>query len=112
MCFWFVCLFKQKTAYERRISDWSSDVCSSDRVAIQTALNLTSPIIPKSLIGFTTRQSVILEFAPTFVSIIMAGKVGSYITSSIGTMRVTEQIDALEIGRASCRDSVCQYVKI
>lgn len=66
-------------------------------VAIQTALNLTNPIIPRNLIGFTTRQSVILEFAPTFVSIIMAGKVGSYITSSIGTMRVTEQIDALEV---------------
>ena len=48
-------------------------------------------------IGFATRQSVILEFAPTFMSIIMAGKVGSYITSSIGTMRVTEQIDALEV---------------
>ncbi|MEX0312611.1 MAG: MlaE family ABC transporter permease, partial [Allomuricauda sp.] len=43
------------------------------------------------------RQSVILEFAPTFTSIIMAGKVGSYITSSIGTMKVTEQIDALEV---------------
>lgn len=66
-------------------------------VAIQTALNLNNPIIPKSLIGFTTRQSVILEFAPTFVSIIMAGKVGSFITSSIGSMRVTEQIDALEV---------------
>ncbi len=66
-------------------------------VAIQTALNLTSPLLPKSLIGFATRQSVILEFAPTFTSIIMAGKVGSYITSSIGTMRVTEQIDALEV---------------
>ncbi len=66
-------------------------------VTIQTALNLTSPLIPKSLIGFATRQSIILEFAPTFVSIIMAGKVGSYITSSIGTMRVTEQIDALEV---------------
>ena len=49
------------------------------------------------MIGFATRQSVILEFAPTFMSIIMAGKVGSYITSSIGTMRVTEQIDALEV---------------
>jgi phospholipid/cholesterol/gamma-HCH transport system permease protein len=49
------------------------------------------------LIGFATRQSVILEFAPTFISIIMAGKVGSFITSSIGTMRVTEQIDALEV---------------
>ncbi len=66
-------------------------------VAIQTALNLTNELIPKNLIGFATRQSIILEFAPTFVSIIMAGKVGSYITSSIGTMRVTEQIDALEV---------------
>nr|WP_321410812.1 ABC transporter permease [uncultured Allomuricauda sp.] len=66
-------------------------------VTIQTALNLTNPLLPKSLIGFAARQSVILEFAPTFTSIIMAGKVGSYITSSIGTMRVTEQIDALEV---------------
>ena len=66
-------------------------------VTIQTAINLTNPIIPKNLIGFTARQSIILEFSPTFVSIIMAGKVGSYITSSIGTMRVTEQIDALEV---------------
>jgi len=66
-------------------------------ISIQTALNLDNPFISKSLIGFATRQSVILEFAPTFMSIIMAGKVGSYITSSIGTMRVTEQIDALEV---------------
>lgn len=66
-------------------------------VTIQTALNMTSPLIPKTLVGFATRQSVILEFAPTFISIIMAGKVGSFITSSIGTMRVTEQIDALEV---------------
>ena len=66
-------------------------------VAIQTALNLTNPLIPKYLIGFATRQSVILEFAPTFISIIMAGKMGSFITSSIGTMRVTEQIDASEV---------------
>ncbi len=66
-------------------------------VAIQTALNLTDPLIPKKLIAFASRQSVILEFAPTFISVIMAGKVGSFITSSIGTMRVTEQIDALEV---------------
>lgn len=66
-------------------------------VSIQTALNLTDPWIPKYLIGFATRQSVILEFSPTFISIIMAGKMGSFITSSIGTMRVTEQIDALEV---------------
>ncbi|CAL67835.1 MlaE family ABC transporter permease [Christiangramia forsetii] len=66
-------------------------------VAIQTALNLNNPLIPKSLVAFAARQSVILEFAPTFISIIMAGKVGSFITSSIGSMRVTEQIDALEV---------------
>ena len=66
-------------------------------IAIQTALNMDNPLVPKSLIGFATRQSVILEFAPTFISIIMAGKVGSFITSSIGSMRVTEQIDALEV---------------
>lgn len=66
-------------------------------VSIQTALNLTNPLIPKYLVGFATRQSVVLEFAPTFISIIMAGKVGSFITSSIGSMRVTEQIDALEV---------------
>jgi phospholipid/cholesterol/gamma-HCH transport system permease protein len=66
-------------------------------VAIQTALNLNNPLIPKNLIGFATRESVILEFAPTFISVIMAGKMGSFITSSIGSMRVTEQIDALEV---------------
>ena len=66
-------------------------------VAIQTALNLDSPLIPKDLIGYASRESVILEFSPTFVSIIMAGKMGSFITSSIGSMRVTEQIDALEV---------------
>ena len=66
-------------------------------VAIQTALNVDSPFIPKYLIGFATKRSMILEFSPTFMSIILAGKVGSYIASSIGTMRVTEQIDALEV---------------
>ena len=66
-------------------------------IAIQTALNIDNPLIPDYLVGFATRQSIILEFAPTFISIIMAGKVGSFITSSIGSMRVTEQIDALEV---------------
>ncbi|MBW2938778.1 ABC transporter permease [Aureisphaera sp. CAU 1614] len=66
-------------------------------VAIQTALNISNPLIPDYLVGFATRQSIILEFAPTFMSIIMAGKMGSFITSSIGSMRVTEQIDALEV---------------
>ena len=66
-------------------------------IALQTALNLDNPFIPKSLIGVAAKRSIILEFAPTFCSIILAGKVGSYIASSIGTMRVTEQIDALEV---------------
>jgi phospholipid/cholesterol/gamma-HCH transport system permease protein len=66
-------------------------------ISIQTALSVDSPFIPKYLIGYATKRSVILEFAPTFISVVLAGKVGSYITSSIGTMRVTEQIDALEV---------------
>jgi len=66
-------------------------------VVIQTALNLENPLIPKYLIGFASRESLILEFSPTLLSIILAGKVGSFISSSIGTMRVTEQIDALEV---------------
>ena len=66
-------------------------------VAIQTAYNIDSPLIPMSMVGFTARQSVILEFSPTVISLILAGKVGSRIASEIGTMRVTEQIDALEI---------------
>jgi phospholipid/cholesterol/gamma-HCH transport system permease protein len=66
-------------------------------VAIQTAYNIDSPLIPLKLIGFTVRQSVILEFSPTIISLILAGKVGSRIASEIGTMRVTEQIDALDI---------------
>ncbi len=66
-------------------------------VAIQTAYNIDSPLLPLTLVGFTVRQSVILEFAPTIISLILAGKVGSRIASEIGTMRVTEQIDALDI---------------
>jgi phospholipid/cholesterol/gamma-HCH transport system permease protein len=66
-------------------------------VALQTAYNIDSPLIPLTMVGFTTRQSIILEFSPTMISLVLAGKVGSRIASEIGTMRVTEQIDALEI---------------
>jgi phospholipid/cholesterol/gamma-HCH transport system permease protein len=66
-------------------------------VAIQTAYNIDSPLIPLTMVGFTARQSMILEFSPTIVSLILAGKIGSRIASEIGTMRVTEQIDALKI---------------
>jgi phospholipid/cholesterol/gamma-HCH transport system permease protein len=66
-------------------------------VAIQTAYNIDSPLIPLTMVGFTTRQMMILEFSPTVISLILAGKVGSRIASEIGTMRVTEQIDALRV---------------
>ena len=66
-------------------------------VSIQTALNLQNPILPKYLIGLASRDSLILEFSPTMISLILAGKVGSSIASEIGSMRVSEQIDALEI---------------
>ncbi len=65
--------------------------------AMQVAFNIDSPLIPMITVGFTVRQSIILEFAPTVISLILAGKVGSRIASEIGTMQVTEQIDALQI---------------
>ena len=66
-------------------------------VTIQTARNLNNPLIDKMYIGYATIKSIVLEFSPTFISIILAGIVGSYIASTIGTMRITEQIDALDV---------------
>lgn len=66
-------------------------------VTLQMLINLENPFIPKYLIGYATRESLILEFSSTIVALILAGKVGSNIASEIGTMRITEQIDALEI---------------
>ncbi|NNC81989.1 MAG: ABC transporter permease [Flavobacteriales bacterium] len=66
-------------------------------ICLQTATNIDSPLIPMSLVGYATRESVILELSPTMLSLILAGKVGSSIASEIGSMRVTEQIDALDI---------------
>jgi phospholipid/cholesterol/gamma-HCH transport system permease protein len=64
---------------------------------VQTAYQLVSPIIPKASIAIIVRDSVILELAPTVLSIVLAGVVGSKIASELGNMRSTEQIDALEI---------------
>jgi phospholipid/cholesterol/gamma-HCH transport system permease protein len=64
---------------------------------IQTAFNLVSPLIPKYTISLIVRDMTILELAPTITCIVLAGKVGSHIASGLGTMRITEQIDALEI---------------
>jgi phospholipid/cholesterol/gamma-HCH transport system permease protein len=64
---------------------------------VQTAYQLVSPLIPLSVIAQVVRDTVILEFAPTLVCIVLAGVVGSKIASELGNMRVSEQIDALEI---------------
>ena len=66
-------------------------------VALQMAITLESPFIPPFMIGYATREVMVLEFSSTVVALILAGKVGSNIASEIGTMRITEQIDALEI---------------
>jgi phospholipid/cholesterol/gamma-HCH transport system permease protein len=66
-------------------------------VTLQTAANMDGSWLPKYLLGYATRDAIILEFSPTIISLLLAGKVGSNIASSIGTMRVTEQIDALEV---------------
>ncbi len=66
-------------------------------ITIQMQLNVTSPLMPAYSVGLATRDIVLLEFSNSILCLILAGKVGSNIASEIGTMRVTEQIDALEI---------------
>ncbi len=66
-------------------------------IAIQMQLNISSPLVPSYSVGLATRDIVLLEFSNSILCLILAGKVGSNIASEIGTMRVTEQIDALEI---------------
>lgn len=66
-------------------------------ICIQMVLNITSPLIPSYSTGMATREILVLEFSSSMMCLILAGKVGSNIASEIGTMRVTEQIDALEI---------------
>ena len=66
-------------------------------LVIQTASNLENPIIDKMYIGYMVRESLILEFCSTMVALILAGKMGPNISSEIGSMRITEQIDAMEM---------------
>ncbi|MEO1655597.1 MAG: ABC transporter permease, partial [Bacteroidota bacterium] len=65
--------------------------------AVQTAYNLISPLIPNYIIGQVVRDMTLTELAPTVTCIVLAGKVGSNIAGGLGTMRITEQIDALEV---------------
>src|SRR5690606_2386108 len=64
---------------------------------VQTAYNMVSPLIPDYVISQVVREMTVLELAPTVIAIIYAGKVGSSMASGLGTMRITEQIDALEV---------------
>ena len=66
-------------------------------MAIQTAYNLVSPLVPVYIISVIVRDSVLLELAPTITAIVFAGKVGSNMAGELGTMRITEQIDAIEV---------------
>ena len=66
-------------------------------ICIQMKLNIQSPWMPKFVTGYTTREIMLLEFSSSIMCLILAGKVGSNIASELGTMRVTQQIDALEI---------------
>jgi phospholipid/cholesterol/gamma-HCH transport system permease protein len=66
-------------------------------MTVQTAAQLVSPLVPLSTIGIIVRDGMLLEFAPTILSIVLAGVVGSKIASELGNMRISEQIDALEI---------------
>lgn len=66
-------------------------------VVMQILLNLNSPLYPKWIYGFVARKATMLEFTPTIVSLILAGKCASMIASELGTQRITEQIDALEV---------------
>jgi len=66
-------------------------------ITIQTALQIESSWVPAWTVGFTVRTSVVMELCPTIISLLLVGNLGSRITSEIGSMRVTEQIDALEV---------------
>ena len=100
---------KQKIYYQRVINEIVNlginsigiviiiSIFTGAAITIQTAYNIENPLLPKYLIGVGARDSMLLEFSSTMVALILAGKVGSSIASELGTMRVTEQIDALEM---------------
>ncbi len=66
-------------------------------ITIQLGINVTTPLVPKFIMGYSAREIIVLEFSSTIMCMILAGKCGSSIASEIGTMRVTEQIDAMNI---------------
>ena len=81
-------------------------------ITIQIKLNIESPFMPRWTVGYVTREIMLLEFSSSIMCLILAGKVGSNIASELGTMRVTQQIDALEImGVNHSTDGDVQYIR-
>lgn len=100
----------KKNLFVRQVSDEIYNLCINSvvivviisffvgaAVTIQISFNVDSAFMPLYSIGFATRKSLILEFAPTIMSLILAGKIGSQIASQLGSMRISEQIDAIEV---------------
>src|SRR3546814_5435417 len=100
-CFFF---FKQKTAYEMRISDWSSDVCSSDLATQSTFGTLPDGrAVPAVMLSNANGVSAtVIAYGATLQSVILPDKDGNKADVALGYDN--------QIGRASCRESVCQYV--
>lgn len=100
----------KRNLFWRQVSDEIYNLCISSvlivsiislfvgaAVTIQMRLNIDSAWMPLYAIGYATRKAIILEFSPTIISLILAGKMGSQIASQLGTMRISEQIDAIEV---------------
>ena len=99
-----VSIYRHRVLYEMEALGFDSigltaiiSVFIGAAITLQMSISLESPFIPQYLIGYATRETMTLEFSSTVVALILAGKAGSNIASEIGTMRITEQIDALEI---------------
>ena len=97
-------LYRKKILFELRVLCLDSlpiiaviSIFVGAAIAIQLAANLSNPIYPRWITGFSAREGIMLEFAPTMINLVLAGKIGSHIASEIGTMRITEQIDALDV---------------
>ena len=96
-------LYRKKVLFELRVLSLDSlpiiaviSIFVGAAIVIQLAANLSNPIYPRWITGFSSREGIMLEFAPTMINLVLAGKIGSHIASEIGTMRITEQIEALE----------------
>src|SRR3546814_13058783 len=117
MCVFFFFFFKQKTAYEMRISDWSSDVCSSDlwlQLVNELDMFFFSWFYVLSVIVFVSKRQDRAWYRgiATFIAGLMTYAISFYLIWEMLTYRQTGAHLASEIGRAKCRDSVCQYVAI